>query len=239
METPTDMEIVRRVQTGDAEAFGELVNRYSGRIYALALAMVRDAQRAEDVTQEAFIRAYEHLDGFRGASAFGTWLYRIAYNRAAGRMPPQGLTTVSMPNPVRWPRIVRRTVRRGDGRADAPCVGTASSRRAGVGDALLRRGAVVGRDRANHESDAVQREGAVAPAARAAETLYGGVRYGEEANQRRAAGGTDPRRRSPGGRFPSDWKRALWRRSSCGTGGGVNAGRSRQWLATARLPSRR
>ena len=84
METPTDMEIVRRVQAGDAEAFGELVNRYSGRIYALALAMVRDAQRAEDVTQEAFIRAYEHLDGFRGASAFGTWLYRIAYNRAAG-----------------------------------------------------------------------------------------------------------------------------------------------------------
>ena len=70
METPTDMEIVRRVQTGDAEAFGELVNRYSGRIYALALAMVRDAQRAEDVTQEAFIRAYEHLDGYRGASAY-------------------------------------------------------------------------------------------------------------------------------------------------------------------------
>ena len=80
METPTDMEIVRRVQAGDAEAFGELVNRYSGRIYALALAMVRDAQRAEDVTQETFIRAYEHLGGFRGASAFGTWLYRIALN---------------------------------------------------------------------------------------------------------------------------------------------------------------
>lgn len=77
METPTDMEIVRRVQAGDAEAFGELVNRYSGRIYALALAMVRDAQRAEDVTQETFIRAYEHLGGFRGASAF-------AYNRAVG-----------------------------------------------------------------------------------------------------------------------------------------------------------
>ena len=80
METPTDMEIVRRVQAGDAEAFGELVNRYSGRIYALALAMVRDAQRAEDVTQETFIRAYEHLGGFRGASAFATWLYRIALN---------------------------------------------------------------------------------------------------------------------------------------------------------------
>ena len=84
METPTDMEIVRRVQTGDAEAFSELVNRYSGRIYAPALAIVRAEQRAEDVTQETFIRAYEHLGGFRGASAFGTWLYRIAYNRAAG-----------------------------------------------------------------------------------------------------------------------------------------------------------
>ncbi len=84
METPTDMEIVRRVQAGDTEAFGELVSRYSGRIYTLALAVVRDAQRAEDVVQETFIRAYEHLGGFRGASAFGTWLYRIACNRAVG-----------------------------------------------------------------------------------------------------------------------------------------------------------
>lgn len=84
METPTDMEIVRRVQAGDAEAFGCLVNRYSGRIYALAWAVVRDAQQAEDVAQETFIRAYEHIGGFRGASAFSTWLYRIAYNRAAG-----------------------------------------------------------------------------------------------------------------------------------------------------------
>ena len=101
METPTDMEIVRRVQAGDAEAFGELVNRYSGRIYALALAMVRDAQRAEDVTQEAFIRAYEHLDGFRGASAFGTWLYRIAYTRSSGRSRSNARrirTTVSSSN---------------------------------------------------------------------------------------------------------------------------------------------
>lgn len=82
MKTPNDLEIVARVKAGDGEAFGELVGRYSGRVYALALAMVHDAQRAEDVTQEVFIRAYERLDGFRGASAFATWLYRIAYNRA-------------------------------------------------------------------------------------------------------------------------------------------------------------
>ena len=98
METPTDMEIVRRVQTGDAEAFGELVNRYSGRIYALALAMVRDAQRAEDVTQEAFIRADF---GVRALSARGS----IASPTTAPQAnAAAGLTTVSMPNPVRWPR---------------------------------------------------------------------------------------------------------------------------------------
>ena len=84
MENPTDKEIVALVLAGDTEAFGELVSRYSGRVYALAFAVVRDAQRADDVTQETFIRASEHLDGFRGASAFATWLYRIAYNRAVG-----------------------------------------------------------------------------------------------------------------------------------------------------------
>ena len=72
------------VALGAGVGAGELVSRYSGRVYALAFAVVRDAQRADDVTQETFIRAYEHLDGFRGASAFATWLYRIAYNRAVG-----------------------------------------------------------------------------------------------------------------------------------------------------------
>ena len=82
METPTDMEIVRRVQAGDAEAFGELVNRYSGRIYALALAMVRDAQRAEDVTQETFIRAYDHLGAYDRIDAESC---AVAEESSAGR----------------------------------------------------------------------------------------------------------------------------------------------------------
>lgn len=84
MGIPTDdMEIVQRVLTGDTEAFGVLVHRYSGKVYGLAFGMLHDAERAEDVAQETFLRAYEHLDSFRGASAFATWLYRIAYNRAA------------------------------------------------------------------------------------------------------------------------------------------------------------
>ena len=84
MGIPTDdMEIVQRVLEGDTEAFGTLVQRYSGKVYGLAVGMLHDAERAEDVAQETFLRAYEHLDSFRGASAFATWLYRIAYNRAA------------------------------------------------------------------------------------------------------------------------------------------------------------
>jgi len=82
MESPTDMEIVRSVAAGDTEAFGLLVERHSARLYNLAFGMLHDAQCAEDVVQEAFVRAYEHLDGFRGACSFATWLYRIAYNRA-------------------------------------------------------------------------------------------------------------------------------------------------------------
>lgn len=82
MEQPTDNEIVQRVAAGDTEAFGIVVRRYSEPIYHLVLGIVRDRERAEEVTQESFVSAYEHLDRFRGASSLPTWLYRIAYNRA-------------------------------------------------------------------------------------------------------------------------------------------------------------
>ena len=82
MEQPTDNEIVQRVAAGDTEAFGIVVRRYSEPIFRLVAGMLGDRERAEEVTQECFIRAYEHLDRFRGGSALSTWLYRIAYNRA-------------------------------------------------------------------------------------------------------------------------------------------------------------
>lgn len=78
------MELVQRVAAGDTEAFGQVVGRYSAPLYSLALRIVRDPALAEDVVQETFIRAYERLDGFRGASSLSTWLYRIACNRALG-----------------------------------------------------------------------------------------------------------------------------------------------------------
>lgn len=82
MEQPTDSEIVRRVAEGDTEAFAIVVERYSEAVYHLVLGMLRDRQQAEEVTQECFVRAFEHLDRFRGGSALSTWLYRIAYNLA-------------------------------------------------------------------------------------------------------------------------------------------------------------
>jgi RNA polymerase sigma-70 factor (ECF subfamily) len=77
-----DLALVRRVQKGDKSAFDALVLKYQHRVLKLVQRYVRDVQEAEDVTQEAFIKAYRALPAFRGDSAFYTWLYRIAINTA-------------------------------------------------------------------------------------------------------------------------------------------------------------
>ena len=79
-------ELVRRAQQGDSRAFGELFRRHQGRIYALCLRMVADPGRAEDLTQEAFVRAWTKLDSFRGRSAFNTWLHRLTVNLVLGEL---------------------------------------------------------------------------------------------------------------------------------------------------------
>ena len=78
----TDRQLVQRAQRGDLRAFDLLVLKYQGRIAALVSRYISDASEVEDVTQEAFIKAYRALDKFRGDSAFYTWLYRIAANAA-------------------------------------------------------------------------------------------------------------------------------------------------------------
>jgi RNA polymerase sigma-70 factor (ECF subfamily) len=74
--------LVREAKGGDFEAFEELVRRYEERIYGLALRMTRHPEDAEDILQETFIRAFEHLPSFREESSFSTWLFRIATNAA-------------------------------------------------------------------------------------------------------------------------------------------------------------
>ena len=77
-----DKELVLRVQHGDRKAFDRLVQKYQHKIIMLVNRYVKDPYEAQDIAQEAFIKAYRALGNFRGDSAFYTWLYRIAINTA-------------------------------------------------------------------------------------------------------------------------------------------------------------
>ena len=81
-ERDIDQQLVSRAQRGDKRAFDFLVNKYQRRLARLLSRFIRDPAEIEDVTQEAFIKAYRALPSFRGDSAFYTWLYRIAINTA-------------------------------------------------------------------------------------------------------------------------------------------------------------
>jgi RNA polymerase sigma-70 factor (ECF subfamily) len=82
----TDQQLVRRVQAGDKRAFDLLVIKYQHKILGLVSRYVQDSHEVQDVTQEAFIKAYRALPNFRGDSAFYTWLYRIAINTAKNHL---------------------------------------------------------------------------------------------------------------------------------------------------------
>jgi RNA polymerase sigma-70 factor (ECF subfamily) len=93
-ERSTDQELVRRAQSGDRRAFDLLVLKYQQKVVNLIGRYIRDPVEVLDVAQDAFLKAYRALGGFRGESAFYTWLYRIAVNTvknhvvAQGRRPP-------------------------------------------------------------------------------------------------------------------------------------------------------
>lgn len=85
-----DQQLVERAQRGDKHAFELLVAKYQRRLGRLISRFVRNASEAEDVTQDAFIKAYRALPAFRGDSAFYTWLYRIGINTAKNYLVAQG-----------------------------------------------------------------------------------------------------------------------------------------------------
>jgi len=78
--------LVAQAKAGDQNAFAELVNRYERKIYRLAKNITRNDEDAEDVLQDAFLKAYTHLDSFKGDSKFYTWIVRIAVNEALMRL---------------------------------------------------------------------------------------------------------------------------------------------------------
>jgi RNA polymerase sigma-70 factor (ECF subfamily) len=85
-----DQQLVERAQRGDKRAFELLVAKYQRKLGRLLSRLVRDPAEVEDVTQEAFIKAYRALPNFRGESAFYTWLYRIAINTAKNYLVAMG-----------------------------------------------------------------------------------------------------------------------------------------------------
>jgi len=89
-EREVDQQLVERAQRGDKRAFELLVEKYQRKLARLVSRLVRDPGEVEDVTQEAFIKAYRALPSFRGDSAFYTWLYRIGINTAKNYLVAMG-----------------------------------------------------------------------------------------------------------------------------------------------------
>ena len=92
-ENNNDKELVKRAQKGDKVAFDALVTKYHLKVVNLVMRFVKDSDDAQDVAQEAFIKAYRGLKNFRGDSAFYTWLYRIAINSAKNYLVSQSRKT--------------------------------------------------------------------------------------------------------------------------------------------------
>lgn len=102
---PSDMDDVRAAAAGDRQAFQRLYRLHVGRVYGAVYRLAGyDHARAEDLTQDAFVRAWQKLDGFRHESAFGTWLYRLAVNvalmdiRARSADPVSAMDEDSLPD---------------------------------------------------------------------------------------------------------------------------------------------
>lgn len=134
MTREEEMLILQQVQTGDVNAFERLVREYEKNVYNLALRMVKNPDDAADMTQEAFIKAYNSLSSFRGDSKFSVWLYRIVSNvcldflRSVSRRPTVSLsvendegeeTELDIPDESQSPeellerKLTRESVRRG------------------------------------------------------------------------------------------------------------------------------
>ena len=83
----TDQHVVEQIRAGNTALYEIIMRRYNQRLYRVARAILREDAEAEDVMQDAYVRAYQHLDQFAGHSSFATWLTRIAIHEALRRLP--------------------------------------------------------------------------------------------------------------------------------------------------------
>jgi RNA polymerase sigma-70 factor (ECF subfamily) len=94
-----DRPLVERAQAGDTRAFGELVERYQGRVFALTRRILKDDDEAEDALQETFLSAFRGLKNFKQEARFSTWIFRVASNAALMRLRKKRHDTVSLERP--------------------------------------------------------------------------------------------------------------------------------------------
>jgi RNA polymerase sigma-70 factor (ECF subfamily) len=86
MDRTHDRQLIRRLQLGDEEAVRELADRYSHRIFQMALRHMKNREDAEEVTQDVLMKVYRKIDKFRGDAALSSWIYRITFNTAMSRL---------------------------------------------------------------------------------------------------------------------------------------------------------
>jgi RNA polymerase sigma factor (sigma-70 family) len=96
MEYKEDKQYISRVLKGESEAYAFLVKKYKSMAYSLALKLVKNREDAEEIAQDAFVKAYQSLGQFRGSSSFSTWLYRIVYNTSISKLRRTGAEAVSL-----------------------------------------------------------------------------------------------------------------------------------------------
>jgi RNA polymerase sigma-70 factor, ECF subfamily len=105
----SDLDLVKRAQDGDADAFASLFHAHKAKVYSVCLRMTNNTAEAEDLTQDAFLQVFRKLATFRGDSALSTWLYRIAVNTVLMHFRKKALRQVSLDEPYSQDaKVVRR-----------------------------------------------------------------------------------------------------------------------------------
>jgi RNA polymerase sigma-70 factor (ECF subfamily) len=97
-EVPTDLDLVRRIKAGGEEAFEQMVQRYHARIYSLSYGVLRNAEDAEEATQDSFWTLYRKIGTFDESKKFFSWFYRVALNQAYSRARRRPAPTVPIDN---------------------------------------------------------------------------------------------------------------------------------------------
>lgn len=96
MEPADDRHYIDKVKNGDPASYAFLVNKYKDMVYSIGIKILRDADDAQDLAQDCFIRAYQQLHSFQGNSKFSTWLYTIAYRTALTRLKENKVNLVTL-----------------------------------------------------------------------------------------------------------------------------------------------